>query len=491
MRPINEMRGTRERKKTMRKLIVLMTALLMTLMLQACGGSAGLNDPNGGASNLPLSTTDDGSAPTITFTGFAIVQVDGALSGKVVAFFSEDMDPASINTQNFVVTDPNGKVVAGTMLYIGVTAVFTPNERFDSETRYTVRIGTGVRSLSGVPMARAKTFNFTTPDPSGLTGVLVRVASTEPAAYATDVSLDSGVNVTFHQIMDPATINASTVKVYDQSGAQVAGQVHYSGLTASFVPASRFTPDTTYRVVVSDQVNSLSGVGMDQDYHSMFTTGTDGATLPPQVVSTSPLLGDTSVGTNSTVVVNFNEAMDTNTVNGSNIVVANGQGWPVAGSVTYAGDTAVFTPDAPFDPNTTYTVQVSGDVTSAGGVALAQAYSWSFTTANFGSGTAPTVVFTSPSAYQSNIWSNATVSVAFSAVLDPASLNAGTFQVTDQDGNPVAGSLSYLGNVAMFTPDGYLQMGTQYTVTLTSGIKGSDGASLTSYSWSFTTMMAM
>src|SRR6185312_13770781 len=100
-----------------------------------------------------------------------------------------------------------------------------------------------------------------------------------------------------------------------------------------------------------------------------------------------------------------------------------GQGVPVDGSITYSGDTAVFTPDAPLSPSTTYTVQVSGDVTSAGGVALAQAYSWSFTTADSGSGMAPTVVFTSPSAYQSNIWSNATVSVAFSAVLDSTTLN--------------------------------------------------------------------
>ena len=473
----------------MRKLIVLVTALFMILLLQACGGNAGLNNPNGGTGGLPVPGMDNGSAPTITFTGFAIVQVDGALSAKVVAFFSEDMDPATINTQNFTVTDPEGKTVAGSMLYIGVTAVFTPNERFDAQTRYTVHISTGVRSLSGVPMARAKTFNFTTPDPSELTGVLVRVASTEPAAYATDVALDSGVNVTFGQIMDPATINASTVKVYDQSGAPVAGQVHYSGLTASFVPASRFTADTTYRVMVSNQVSSLSGVGMDQDFHSIFTTGTDGATLPPQVVSTSPLLGDTGVGTNSTVVVNFNEAMDTNTVNGSNIVVADGQGLPVAGSITYSGDTAVFTPDAPFSPSTTYTVQVSGDVTSAGGVALADPYSWSFTTANFGSGTAPSVVFTSPSAYQSNIWSNATISVAFSAVLDPTTLNTATFQVIDQDGNPVAGTVSYLGNIAVFTPTDPLQPGTQYTVTLTSGIEGIDGAALVEYSWSFTTMM--
>lgn len=477
----------------MRKLIVLVAALLMTALLQGCG-TAGDTPGNGGTGDIPLSGSSGSSgdaAPTITFTGFTVVQVDGQLSGKVVAFFSEDMDPATITAQSFIVRGPDNKAVAGTVLYIGVTAVFTPNERFASKTHYEAVITTGVRSLAGVPMANRKTFGFTTPSPSELTGVLVRVASTEPSNYATQVALDSGVNVTFHQIMDPESINESTVAVFDQAGGKVAGQVHYSGLTASFVPSSPLHSDTTYRLTVSASARSLSGIPMDQDYKSLFTTAADGATLAPQVVSTSPLLGDGDVSTDSTVVVDFNEAMDTNTVNSSNIQVSDDQGIPVAGTVTYAGDTAIFTPDTAFLPGTTYTAQVGDGVTSAGGVPLAQAYSWSFTTAASGTGTAPTVVFTNPAAWQSFVSSSATISVAFSSVLDPSSVNTGTFQVVDQYGTPVAGSVSYLGNVAMFTPDGYLAPGTEYTVTLTSGIRSSDGVSLTSYSWNFTTMMIM
>jgi hypothetical protein len=83
------------------------------------------------------------------------------------------------------------------------------------------------------------------------------------------------------------------------------------------------------------------------------------------------------------------------------------------------------------------------------------------------------------------------ISIAFSEVMDPATLNTGTVQVTDAGGNPVAGTVSYLGNVAFFTPSQTLASGMQYTVTLTSDIKSADGASLTPYSWSFTTQLPM
>ncbi|HEY4127081.1 MAG TPA: Ig-like domain-containing protein [Gammaproteobacteria bacterium] len=471
--------------------IVGVTVLLMSLLLQGCGSSSAA-DGQGVSPDVTVSTsTGSDAAPTLTFTGFAVVQVDGALSGKVVAFFSEDMDASSINTQTFKVAGPDSKPIPGSVLYIGVTGVFTPSVRFAADTTYTATLTTGVHSLSGVPLAKAHIWSFTTPSPSQLTGVLTRIASTSPTAEQTDVPLDAGVNVSFRQLMDPTTINGDTLTLVDADGARVQGAVHYSGLTASFVPSQSLRPNTTYKATVASAAKSLSGVSMDSDHAWIFTTGTDGATLPPQVVSTSPLIGDTGVSLDSTVVMDFNEAMDANTVNTANIVVSNGQGWQVDGSIAYSGDTAVFTPAAPLSPATTYTVRIGNGVISAGGTPLADAYSWTFTTANFGSSTAPTVVFTSPSLYQNNVWSNTTISIAFSAVLDPATLNTSTVLVTDQDGNPVAGSVSYLGNVAIFTPDDLLGTGTQYTVTLTSGIEGADGASLEEYSWTFTTAWPM
>jgi hypothetical protein len=101
------------------------------------------------------------------------------------------------------------------------------------------------------------------------------------------------------------------------------------------------------------------------------------------------------------------------------------------------------------------------------------------------------VVFTSPSADDRAVRASNAISIAFSEVMDPTTLTPADVQVTDADGNPVAGTLSYLGHVAFFTPNHMLAYGTQYTLTLTSDIKSADGVSLAPYSWSFTTQLPM
>jgi hypothetical protein len=477
--------------------IVAIATLLFTLLLQGCGGAAA--DGQGNTSDSTLSapsngTSDTGSSdavPTLTFTGFSVVEVDGALSGKVVAFFSEDMDASSININTFKVTDASGKPVHGSVLYIGVTGVFTPNQRFDAQASYTATLTTGVRSLNGIPLAKAHTWTFTTPSPSQLTGVLTSITSTQPEANEVNVPLNAGVNVSFHQLMDPATINGSTLTLVDADGDVVHGKVHYSGLSASFVPNGSLEPNTTYKARVAAAASSLSGVPMDADKMWTFTTGTNPGAAAPQVVYTAPMIGDTAVALNATVVVDFGVAMDANSVNTANITLTDSHGRLVEGSVSYTGSTAVFTPSAPLLPQAVYYAAVSGNISSAGGLQMGADYDWSFTTGSFSTAAAPTVVFTSPAPYQRSVATYDNISIAFSEVMDPATLNTGTVQVTDAGGNPVAGTVSYLGNVAFFTPSQTLASGMQYTVTLTSDIKSADGASLTPYSWSFTTQLPM
>jgi len=468
--------------------IIATTTLICTLLLQGCGGGAADGQGATGSASLSSSSGDGSSAaPTLTFTGFSVVQVGKTLSGKVVAFFSEDMDASSINVDTFKVTDAEGKPVPGSVLYIGVTGVFTPNQRFDSQTTYTATLTTGIRSVEGVPLAKADIWTFTTPSPSALTGVLTSIASTAPAAGQTDVALNAGVNVSFHQVMDPTTINGNTFTVTDAGGTQVPGTVHYSGLTASFVPALSLQPQTTYRAVVSSAAKSLSGVPMDQNHTWIFTTGTTSTAVAPQVVYTAPMTGDSGVALGATVVADFSEAMDATSISTASFTLHDSAGTAVEGKVAYTGSTAVFTPDAPLLPNATYTATVNTRAVSAGGAAMQQGYSWTFTTGSFGTGNAPTVVFTSPAAADVAVSTSANISIAFSEVMDPSSLSAANVKVTDAQGNPVAGSVSYLGNVASFTPAAPLGSGITYTVTLTSGVKSLGGADLSPYSWSFTT----
>jgi len=74
----------------------------------------------------------------------------------------------------------------------------------------------------------------------------------------------------------------------------------------------------------------------------------------PTVLSTSPTDMADNVTIITAVSVTFSEEMDSSTVNDTNFTMADGGG-PVAGTVSYSGTTATFTPTNPLDLSTTYT----------------------------------------------------------------------------------------------------------------------------------------
>ncbi|HEY9843863.1 MAG TPA: Ig-like domain-containing protein, partial [Candidatus Obscuribacterales bacterium] len=69
----------------------------------------------------------------------------------------------------------------------------------------------------------------------------------------------------------------------------------------------------------------------------------------------------------------------------------------------------------------------------------------------------PLVNFTFPQPGASQVAVNAKLAVTFSELMDPASLNSGSFSLTGPDAQPVAGFVTYAGSVATFTPSAQLQ----------------------------------
>lgn len=80
--------------------------------------------------------------------------------------------------------------------------------------------------------------------------------------------------------------------------------------------------------------------------------------------------------------------------------------------------------------------------------------------------------------------------VQFSEAMDPATINAQSFQVADSSGKAATGTVSYDPdfNTAGFLPNPALQSGATYTATITTAAASTDGAHLASpYTYTFTT----
>ena len=99
----------------------------------------------------------------------------------------------------------------------------------------------------------------------------------------------------------------------------------------------------------------------------------------PTVKSTGLANNATGVAINAITEVTFSEAMDPSTINTSTFTLMQGT-TPVAGTVTYSGLVATFTPSVYLAKNTKYTAMVSTGAKTLAGVPLAGNTSWSYTT---------------------------------------------------------------------------------------------------------------
>lgn len=110
------------------------------------------------------------------------------------------------------------------------------------------------------------------------------------------------------------------------------------------------------------------------------------------------------------------------------------------------------------------------------------------TTGNSGTGPVPTV---SGLAVETNgVAPNRKQEVQFSEAMNPGTINAKTFLITDAGGNQVTGTVTYDPdyNVASFQPATAFESNTKYTATITTGAQSVGGMSLAAnYSYLFTT----
>ena len=108
----------------------------------------------------------------------------------------------------------------------------------------------------------------------------------------------------------------------------------------------------------------------------------------PKVVSTNPASNVTGVPRNKGIAFTFSEPMDSSTINNSTFTLMQGS-TAVAGTVSYSGTTAVFTPSAVLAAGTPYTATVTTGAKNLAGVGLASNTVWNFTT---GGSTSPLAV---------------------------------------------------------------------------------------------------
>jgi tetrahydromethanopterin S-methyltransferase subunit B len=306
--------------------------------------------------------------PTVTSTDPGNSSTGVATNKQVSASFSRAMDPATINTTTFTMKQGTTPI-AGAVSYAGTAATFAPTSLLATSTTYVATISTGAKDGSGLGIAADYSWSFAT----GPAPAPPAVVSTDPGNNSTGVANNKQISAVFNRAMDPATVTANTFTL-KQGVNSIAGAVSYAGTTATFVPTSLLADNTNYSATITTGAKDGSGLGMASNYNWSFSTGS-----APAVLSTDPVNLATGVATNKQVSAIFSKAMDPATITALTFTLKQGAS-PIAGAVSYAGQTATFAPNSLLLGNTNYAATITKGAKDGAGAGINADYNWSFTT---------------------------------------------------------------------------------------------------------------
>jgi outer membrane beta-barrel protein len=277
-------------------------------------------------------------------------------------------------------------------------------------------------------------------------------------------------------------------------GSHYAGLIAYGGGVKYFVaPDVALRGDLRHVLLVADTGhNNLEySVGITFQFGgtrpapaAITAAAEETDTTPPTVTFTSPVQGATGALVNQKAKIAFSEEMDTATINTTTFTMRQGN-TPVSGTVTALASTATFTPNKDFEKGKSYTATVTTGAKDLAGNGLAQSYRWSFDTGAATDVTPPTVVFTSPVKGATAAPLNQKIRIAFSEIMDPATITPATFSVK-QGSTAIAGKVSAAASTATFAPSQMLEKGLTYSATITKGARDLAGNALeNNYTWNF------
>jgi ice-binding like protein/Big-like domain-containing protein len=210
-----------------------------------------------------------------------------------------------------------------------------------------------------------------------------------------------------------------------------------------------------------------------------------------------PLADEVGISPDIVVSASFSMPANAGTINADTFTLAGGDGVDIPATIEYRiFEVATLTPLHSLANGLDYTVKVSGDVKSEGGLAITGDLSWTFTTSELARNmmdpvvehTIPGVSATTPVDGATGVSIDAGTSVSFSEAMDRATV--GNSFTLSQGLTPVSGNVTLddTGLLATFTPSAPLGRGLVYTGTVSTSAMSAAGIALSAESvWSFTT----
>jgi hypothetical protein len=330
------------------------------------------------------------SGPTVTVSPLNTA-TGIPLNAAVIALVSAPIDPTSW-TQNSIQLLNGATPVAGTVNEPNTQELtFTPTNPLSASTTYTVHIS-GFTDANGNTVVPSIT-TFTTGGTSSGGGFTYTGANINNNATVTNIS--QPIILTFSQILDPSTVNSSTLEVMVgwNSNRGIAGTYSVNGNQVTFTPNVPYPSGAQIYVGECGGPTDILGDVFQNGncwsqqllyfYVPSYTPGASGAPTSLSVLSVSPANGATNVRHDQSVSVTFSNPINNSTAGGYNMQLYAGQDMLTYGSVTMSSDgrTLTFNTGALSYNGATYTIAIpAGGVTDDWGNSLTALFTSTFTT---------------------------------------------------------------------------------------------------------------
>jgi hypothetical protein len=242
----------------------------------------------------------DPTPPAIT----SVSPLNGAVgvspNTSIVLTFSKPLNPATVNSSNFILSPSSGFSIVRSEDSMTVTL---GSLGLQSNTKINVVVTHAVTDLSGNALATDFISSFTT----GVTlSSQAQVTGMQPTPFSSSVSPDSTITLTFDRPVDPTTV-ANGVFV-SQNGSLVSGALTLPTTSSvRFTPSGPFTPGATIRVFVTNSLLDANGVPV-ASYSANFTILNFPAWQPLSVVRTTAVRG--LLAPDEVLDVEFNGPLD-------------------------------------------------------------------------------------------------------------------------------------------------------------------------------------
>jgi hypothetical protein len=204
------------------------------------------------------------------------------------------------------------------------TAIYKPWAALAANTTYTATLTPAATDLAGnqlagngAPLPAASTYVWTFTTGSAVAAAPA-ITLTFPGNLANAVALNSAVNATFSEAMDPSTLSTATFKVQTSGvplGQPLSGQVSYNpaARVATFTPSANLTAGTSYTVTATGATD-LAGDALVAGTVAnpwTFTTGAVLASGPVNLGSagTFGILSTSAITSTGATVINGNVAL--------------------------------------------------------------------------------------------------------------------------------------------------------------------------------------